>query len=477
MPKLKIPSKLEKFLTTPKRFKVAFGGRGGAKSQSFADILLLKSQTESAKIGCFREMQNSIEDSVHSLLSTEVERLELTGFTAEKATIYNDHGGEFRFKGLSRNPDAVKSMHGFKYFWVEEGQSISADSLKKLTPTLREAGSEMWVSMNPESSEDPMSKRFITPFLPQLLKDGFYEDDQHLIVWINYTDNPWFPEVLEKQRQWDYDNLDRAEYDHIWLGYFNDSVEGSIIKKAWLDACVDAHIKLGFKARGQKVVTHDPGDSGDPRALVARHGSVIEDAQENTTDDVNDSCDWAIDHAIGYNADVFRYDSGGLGLTLKRQVSDALRGKRISWQPFNGAEGPENPEEIYNPVSGDTDSSERTNKHTFKNKRAQMYAILRDRVYLTYRSVLHNEYNDPDKLISFNSKMQCLTKMISELSRIPKKPNGAGLFQIMDKPTMKSKYKIDSPNLGDCVMMQMEEIPDDNADFFKPLPPRTKGIA
>jgi phage terminase large subunit len=272
MPKIQVPEKLKRFLTEPKRFKIAFGGRGGSKSNTFADVFLLKSQTEQAKIGCFREMQNSIEDSVHSLLKAEITRLDLQGFTPEKASIYNTQGGEFRFKGLARNPDAVKSMHGFKYFWVEEGQSISQNSIDMLTPTLRETDSELWVSMNLGSSEDPMAKRFITPYWSQLLKDGYYEDDLHLIVWINYPDNPWFPDSLEQERKWDFQNKDRAEYNHIWLGYPNDQVDNSIIRPEWFDAAIDAHKKLGFKPRGVRTVSHDPSDTGDPKGLCYRHG-------------------------------------------------------------------------------------------------------------------------------------------------------------------------------------------------------------
>ena len=110
MPKITVPEKLLPFLNKPKRFKVAYGGRGGCKTMTFTDMLLMKAQTERAKIGCFREMQNSIDDSVHSSLKDEIERLELQGFTVQKADIEHQDGGIFKFKGLARNPDAIKSM-------------------------------------------------------------------------------------------------------------------------------------------------------------------------------------------------------------------------------------------------------------------------------------------------------------------------------------------------------------------------------
>lgn len=477
MPELTIPAKLKPFLTKKKRFKIAFGGRGAAKSQTFADIFLLKSQTEQAKIGCFREMQNSIEDSVHSLLKEEVSRIDLQGFTIEKATIYNDQGGEFRFKGLARNPDAVKSMHGFKYFWIEEGQSISEDSLKMLTPTLRETDSELWVSMNPQSSEDPMSKRFLKPFEKELLRDGYYEDDLHLIVWVNYPDNPWFPFELEQERKWDFEHKSRAEYDHIWLGHYNDSIESSIIEAEWFDACIDAHLKIGFKARGARFAAHDPADSGDARAYAMRHGVVFLDVQENDKLDVNDACDWACDLASDQKVDRFIWDADGLGLTLKRQISQSFKDTRTKYQMFHGGGSVYDASEIYQKI-GKEAGQQRTNEESFKNRRAQCYWDVRDRVYKTWQVINKKALYDADELISFSSGIKGLQKLRSELCRIPRKHNGAGVIQLYTKKEMKERFKVDSPNLADVVAMSFDKPATKKTpkSWNSPLPISTKGI-
>jgi len=195
MPELTCPAKLLPLIQKKKRFKVVYGGRGGGKSNTIADVLLMFAQKRGEKIGCFREMQNSIEDSVHSLLKDEILRLELNGFDTTHNAIRHIKGGEFKFKGLARNPDSVKSMHGFKKFWIEEAQSISAESLKQITPTLREDDSELWFSLNRMSSADPMSQRFFVPFENQFDEDGCYEDDLHLIIRVNYSDNPFFPDA------------------------------------------------------------------------------------------------------------------------------------------------------------------------------------------------------------------------------------------------------------------------------------------
>lgn len=453
MPSLQIPSKLERFVTTPKRYKIAFGGRGAGKSQTFADIFLMKSQIEQAKIGCFREFQNSIDDSVHSLLSDEIRRLSLNGFSVLNNEVKNEDGGEFRFKGLSRNPDAVQSMNAFNYFWIEEGHSITKKSFEKLDPTLRKEGSELWVSMNPQSSLDYMSQRFIEPFKSDLLSKGSYEDDEHLIVLINYCDNPWFPSVLDQVRQNDYKRLPRAEYNHIWLGYYNDSIEGSIITPEWFDAAIDAHKKLNFKPTGAKIAAYDPADSGDAKAYVKRHGVVITEIEESTTGDVNSSTDWALDACS--DVDHFTWDATGIGLSLRRQISQAVSGRKIQTYEFNGAATAQNPTAQYERPEGDSADKPMTNKDVFINIRAQRYWELRDRFYKTFKAVEEGEYINPDELISISSDCTYLEKLKAEVCRIPKQPTGTGKIQIMRKDLMKSKYNIDSPNVADALMMCM----------------------
>lgn len=470
--KLQIPEKLEPLVATPKRFKIAYGGRGGAKSQSFADIFIMLAQTQGDKIGCFREYQNSIDDSVHALLKDEIGRLGPPGYTVNKTSIDNESGGQFRFKGLSRSASAVKSMHGFNKFWVEEAQFLSNDSLKLLTPTLREAGSEVWFSLNLMSSADPMSQRFIEPFKKQLDRDGFYEDDLHLIVKINYMDNPWFPADLDAERRFDKTHLSRALYDHIWLGEYNDTVEGSIIPAEWFDAAVDAHKKLGFKPLGKKVVSHDPSDEGaDDKGLVVRHGSVVTHADFLKRGDSADGMDWALDTAINEQADLFVWDCDGLGVSLKRQVSQSLDGKRIDYAMFKGSEEVMRPDEHYDTEHGDTEHKQRTNKQTFRNRRAQHYWYLRDRFFNTYRAVEKGEYIPVEDMISIDSDIPCLTQLKSEVCRIPKKYNANGFIQIMNKEEMK-RLKIVSPNLADSTMMSLflgeEEAVTTAGDYYTP---------
>lgn len=453
MSRLQIPDKLHKLLTTPKRFKIVIGGRGSGKSTGVGETMIMKIETEAADVLCLREYQSSMEDSVHKLMKTGLDKLGITDrFTVTDNKIESKVNGKgTRYKGAARNSSAIKSAEGFKYSWFEEAQTASAQTLEDLLPTIRSAGSELWFTGNPQSSADPFSQRFIVPYQSELEKNGFYEDDLHLIVVLNWRDNPWFPEELEQQRLWDYNNLSRAKYDHIWEGKFNDSIENAIILPEWFDACLDAHVKLGIEPTGVEVIAHDPSDTGeDSKGLVYRHGIVIKDVQEMETGNINEGGDWAIDYAVQNKVDVMTWDCDGMGVGLNRQFTDSLVPKRIQLNMFKGSQAPRHPNAIFEKIGDKV----KTNGDTFTNQRAQGYWFLRERMRKTYLAVVEKEYIDPSELVSISTKVKNIDALRSEACRIPTKSNGYGKIQIMSKPEMK-KLKIKSPNMADSLMMAM----------------------
>jgi len=465
-PDIWIPAKFDRWLTTQKRNKGVYGGRGSAKTESVCRISLAESKDMGYSNGCFREFQNSIDDSILSNLARLVPEIGAYAFDVQaKKILGTKKEFDFTFKGLARNIESVKGMTDYDRFIYEEAATLSEESLQTSGKTLRKPGSEHWYIFNPQASTDPLSQKLIIPFQSELDEFGFYEDDDYLIMKLNWSDNPWFQNTpLAQDRLNDFRDLPRAVYDHIWEGAFNDSVENAIIPAEWFDACIDAHLVKGFKPSGIKVVSHDPSDLNegsnsanvnDPRALAYRHGSVILDVVENKEDDVNDACDWALDFAIGAGADGFIWDCVGIGLSLKRQVSQSLEGKRIVAEMFGGGDSVDFPRNIYEATDTTEFRSPKSNKETFVNKRAQYYWMLRDRVYNTYRAVVHNEYINPDDMISFSSGIKNLQKLRSEVCRIPRKPNGNGKIQMLSKDEMKNKLKIASPNMADCVMMSL----------------------
>lgn len=458
MPELQLPDKLLPFIEKKKRIKLAVGGRGGAKSVSIADILLMMA-SQGYSVCCGREYQNSLDDSVHSLMKTEIDRLSASGFTEANARLSHVTGGQIFYKGLARNPESLKSLSGVDIFWVEEAQTISEKSLKLLTPSVRSvAGSdrqpEIWFTMNRGSSKDPIAEKYLKRAEAELARCGYYEDDIMLAVQINYDDNPWFPAELEAERLDDLNTMSRAKYRHVWEGDYNDDVENSIVPAEWFDAAIDAHKKLGFKANGKRIVSHDPSDLGnDDKGLCFRHGSVIVDILSNPNGDVNEGCDWATDYAINNNADMFVWDGDGLGIGLRRQVATAFKGKNVEQDIFRGAASVDFPDAVYEPIN-DNAANTKTNKESFKNKRSQYYWAMRDRFYNTYRAVVKGEYVDPDSMISLSSEIKQMDLLRSEVCRIPLKPNGNGLIQIMSKEDMK-RLDIPSPNMSDSLMMSL----------------------
>jgi len=179
------------------------------------------------------------------------------------------------------------------------------------------------------------------------------------------------------------------------------------------------------------------------------------DARENDAGDANEGTDWATDYAIANQVDIFRWDCDGLGVSLKRQVSTALDGKRINIDMFKGSEASDHPDEIYQPDNNIERSNAKTNRQTFKNKRAQNYWRLRDRFYVTYKAVTTGLYTDPETMISISSTIVLIDQLRTEVCRIPKKYNVNGMIQIMSKKDMWDKFKIRSPNLADSLMMTM----------------------
>jgi phage terminase large subunit len=477
--------KLERAVTSKKRFVIIIGGRGSMKSVGVVDIMLAGVQDYGDKVYCLREYQSSISESVHALNKGEIERLGLEGFGILDTTIRHKNGGELKYLGLSRNPESIKSAAGFRRFFSEESAKLSESSLTNLTPTARNKAKaglpnqqqeekktaiddvQMYFVANPNSSNDPFSKRFIVPFQAQLDKHGYYEDDLHLIIKMNYTDNPWFADSgLEQERAFDYANKSRAKYDHIWLGAFLDDIDNSIIEAEWFDACVDAHIKLNFAPLGQEKIAYDPADSGDAKAMAYQHGSVVLGVTSTTANDINDATDWALGHVNKLKPDVFLWDSDGVGLSLRRQITDGVKGKKIKLVPFHGGGSVDNQFEIYDEIgsdfAGDIDK-ERNNAEMFINSRAQCYWILRDRMLKTYLMIEKGKHFPTDELISFSSGISELAGLRAEICRIPRKYNNAsGRIQIMSKPEMK-KLGIQSPNMADAVMMLQKQV-----DIYEP---------
>ena len=241
----------------PARYKGAHGGRGSGKSHFFAEMAIERMVLDpDTAIVCVREIQKSLNQSVKRLLELKIEQLGVGDyFEVQEAVIKSRKGnGLIIFQGMQNHTaDSIKSLEGYDIAWIEEAQSISQRSLDLLRPTIRKPGSEIWATWNPFSTDDPID---------QLLR-GENIPDGAIVAEVNYLDNPWFPEELKNELEFD-KARDPEKYRHIWLGEYRDQTEARVFKNWTVEeftAPPDAIHRLGA----------DWGFAIDPTALVRCH--------------------------------------------------------------------------------------------------------------------------------------------------------------------------------------------------------------
>ena len=238
-------------LFKPARYKVFYGGRGGAKSWAFARALLLKGVERKLRILCAREYQTSIADSVHKLLGDQISDLGLSRwYDVQKTRIVGMNGTEFIFKGLRHNIQEIKSTEGVDVAWIEEAQSVSNESWDILIPTIRQAGSEIWVSFNPIDVDDPTYKRFVLDPPPGAI-----------VQKVTFRDNPWFPDVLRDEMEY-LRRVDPEAYQHVWEGETRTVSDAVILRGKYRVAAFETPPDTRF------YFGADWGFSQDPTALV-----------------------------------------------------------------------------------------------------------------------------------------------------------------------------------------------------------------
>lgn len=210
----------------PVRYRAVHGGRGSAKSHSFAQSLILKAAQEPLRVLCAREVQKSIRDSVKRLLDDKIEASGLRDFYASTDTeIRGKNGSLFIFAGLRTNPDAVKSTEGIDIAAIFEASRVSQRSLDLLIPTVRKPGSEIWAEWNPENSSDPIDALFRGP-------SG--APPGSIVRQVNWDGNPFFPDVLRQEMEWDR-NRDPDKWKHVWGGGYVMNSEARVFRNWKID--------------------------------------------------------------------------------------------------------------------------------------------------------------------------------------------------------------------------------------------------
>jgi phage terminase large subunit len=204
------------------RYRVAYGGRGSAKSWQFARALLVHGVSRPLRILCAREYMASMKDSVHALLTDQIAKLGLGAlYTVRETSITGLNGTEILFKGLRRDIQSIKSTEGIDICWVEEAASVSDSSWGVLIPTVRKEGSEIWVSFNPELETDPTFKRFVTD-----------PPARSIVRPVGYRDNPWLPDVLREEAE-ELRRRDPDAFAHVWGGETWKRSDAEVLAGKW----------------------------------------------------------------------------------------------------------------------------------------------------------------------------------------------------------------------------------------------------
>lgn len=434
---------LKPFWLKPARNRVLYGGRMSSKSWDAAGFACYLADNAKLRILCVRQFQNKIEESVYALLKIQIERFGLTNrFEVQAKKIYNRATQtEFLFYGLWRDITQVKSTEDIDILWIEEAHALTESQWEILEPTIRKAHSQIWIIFNPDLATDFAYKRFVTNPPPDTI-----------VRRINYDENPFLSETALKVIR-AMQNEDEDKFKHVYLGEPLENDETVVIKRKWIMAALDAHIKLGIQASGKRVKGFDIADDGrDECATIDVGGCVVvgADKWKAKEDELLKSCTRVYAAAKMSGAHV-NYDSIGVGASAGakfKELNDAneVKPTRITYAKFNAGGAVWKPDAIY-----DADTQTK-NKDHFANIKAQAWWLVADRFKNTYNAVTNGEKFAPEDLICIDSKLPYLSLLIDELATPMRDFNALGKVKVESKEDL-AKREIASPNMADAFIM------------------------
>lgn len=234
------------------RYRIAEGGRGSGKSYGIAERFVTYAIARPCRLLCTRETQSSLTDSSLAIIKRVISDYNLWGcFIEYKHGLACVNGSEFIFRGLQL-PRLIRSLEGIQYCWVEEATKVTRDAWELLTPTIRAPGSEIWVSYNPDRRDDPTHKIFSDR--PDVTR-----------VKINYWDNPFFPEELRREMEWDKAH-DHDKYLHVWEGQCREITAAQVFRGKYAVRAFDTPDDVDYYYGVDWGFAHDP--SAMVRAFV-----------------------------------------------------------------------------------------------------------------------------------------------------------------------------------------------------------------
>lgn len=438
---MKLNPYLKDFWKIKKKIKILWGGRASSKTEDTAGVLIHLSSKYKIKVACVRKFQANIKQSVYSVLKKKIENdsyfKPFFNFTDKNITSIT--GSEFIFLGWERNTDQIKGLDDVDIMWIEEGHTLTKEQWQIIKDTilLRKDNAMVIIVFNPDLDTDFTYSEFVLKEHPDAISMG-----------INYTDNPFLPktalELIEKEKN----IMDEDDFNHTYLGYPKAENELAFIKRKWIEACIDSHIKLGIEVVGTKAIGYDIADAGDDFcATTTRHGILTIEIEEwkAKEDELNDSARRVYDKAEEIGAEII-YDCIGVGASAGstfKELND-IRDTYVSYEKFDAGSSVLRPHQEY--------KENRLNKDHFENLKAQMWQDMADRLLHTYNAVTKGAPFDEDMIISISSECKHLDKLKIELSSPKKDKSKRGLVKVESKEDLK-KRGIPSPNIADSFLM------------------------
>ena len=423
------------------RFRTLYGGRMSSKSHDAASNAIRRADAMEQRFLCLRMYQNRIADSVYTLLKDKIDYLGLSS----RFQIYSDaiehktNGSLFRFYGMARNIDEIRSFEKASVAWIEEAHNLTEEMFSVIRPTvMRNEGAEMWITFNPKFATDFVYKRFV-------LKPPAGSISRL----INYDENIFLSATaladIAAAKEEDFE-----EYQHVYLGVPYDNDDSVVIKRAWLQAAIDAHKTVKPSSgiwTGQVTVGYDVADSGDDKnATTALSGSVCINLDEwrGGEDELRESAARVKQTAERLGASQVGYDCIGVGAGTGSHLNS------LGWRKhfkFNAGGKVSDPKRNYA-------DSKIPNELFFANLKAQAWWITADRFRNTYLAVTKGRQFAADEMISLSSECdpRMLDKLIDELSTPKRDFDLSGKVKVESKKDL-AKRDVASPNIADSFII------------------------
>jgi len=435
---------LKTFWKTKADTKILKGGRASSKTWDCAGFAVYLASKYTVKFLCMRQFQNKIKESVYAILKIQIERFGLQDeFEVLASEIkHRTTGSSFHFYGIHRDIAEIKGFEGADIGWIEEGEGLTKDQWLIIEPTLRNEGAECWILYNP---------RLVSDFV-----ETFHHDLNNgvLVRHINYDENPFLSDtMLRKIKR--LREQDEEEYKHIYKGVARKDDDDVVIKRSWIEAAIDAHVKLNIEPSGAKKIGFDIADSGsDLCSQIYVHGMVAlwGEHWKAGEDELLESCARVYSKADQLKTSI-RYDSIGVGASAGAKFKEINEERKaeghhvdIKYSKFIAGAKVVNPDEVYMDSDDETDAI--TNKEFFENLKAQSWWLVADLFRNTYNAITKGQEFDESELISISSDMPNLANLITELSTPRRRFSKAGKVMVETKEELKRR-DVKSPNDAD----------------------------